>query len=114
MLLFVKLSLLLLYKEINPNRRFGLAVYLVMTICVIQTIGTIAGLIFKCWPIKLSWDPRVPGQCVDARLFYWTITGVNVGTDVLVFVLPIPMIWPVQMTFRQKATLIVMFAVGLL
>src|SRR6478735_1860698 len=53
--------------------------------------------IFQCTPIRWNWD-RFGGEdvdfwCMDLNKLQWSINITNIIFDVVVLVLPIPLIW---------------------
>lgn len=68
-----------------------------------------------CIPFAANWNPSIPGaKCVDwTKLYRWGILP-NVFTDLGILVLPLPIVWNLQTTFRMKLGLTVTFAVGVL
>lgn len=52
------------------------------------------------------------GSCVDRTAVYICTAALGIATDVILLVMPIPMIVRLQMPSRQKVGLILLFAVG--
>ncbi|TDZ39514.1 Satratoxin biosynthesis SC1 cluster protein 4 [Colletotrichum trifolii] len=110
---FAKMSLLTMYLQLSPHKPFRTAV-LASIIFVAVCTATISFTLFvHCAPIRKAYDLRTDGgTCLDADILYMAISAVNVITDVLLFVLPIPMIRSLRMGFAQKLGAMGMFAVG--
>ena len=75
----------------------------------------IAGLLlFGCQPIRAAWDPYTfaTGKCVNLTVLYITIAVANIVSDVVLFVIPIPMIVRLKMPMAQKVGAAIMFGVG--
>ena len=71
-------------------------------------------LIFGCTPIDKSWNPTTPGHCIPATkvgLFYGSM---NFSTDVLIFVLPLPMVWRLKLSRENKLGVILIFMGGVM
>lgn len=80
---------------------------------VSYTIGIFFSLIFACKPIEKSWDVTITtGSCINRPALYITTAVLGVATDVVLLVLPVPMVLKLQMPVLQKAGLLLMFAVG--
>lgn len=69
-------------------------------------------LIFACSPIKKTWDASVPGQCIDEAAIYVMTAVVNIGTDVVIFLLSVPLVWKLGLPFIQRVGVVFMFGVG--
>ncbi|EWG55579.1 hypothetical protein FVEG_13561 [Fusarium verticillioides 7600] len=72
--------------------------------------------IFQCTPIRWNWD-RFSGEdadfwCMDLNKLQWSINITNIVFDVVVLVLPIPLIWKTKSTFRRKLGIVLMFSLG--
>jgi hypothetical protein len=112
-ILFIKLSILLLYLRISPERKFRIAVQLVIAIVVGYNLASAFANLFSCNPISKTWDVSITeGSCINRPLFYFANAGANIGTDVIMIVLPIPMLWNLQLPMRQKLALIGIFMAG--
>ncbi|KAF1940627.1 hypothetical protein EJ02DRAFT_435494 [Clathrospora elynae] len=108
-----KLSLLLFYLTLSHLRWFKLCVYASMFLVVGYNIALVFPLIFACTPFKRNWDiTTTDGSCIDRTPLYMATAVLNMITDILLLVLPIPMIVKLQMPRAQKAGLICIFGVG--
>jgi hypothetical protein len=77
------------------------------------TVGISLSLIFACNPIEKSWDVTITtGACISRPALYITTAVLGVATDIVLLLLPVPMVLKLQMPTFQKAGLLLMFAVG--
>jgi hypothetical protein len=84
-----------------------------MFLVVGYNVALIFPLIFACTPIRRNWDVTITdGSCIDRTPLYMATAVLNMITDVLLLVLPIPMVIRLQMPRAQKAGLICIFGVG--
>lgn len=65
-----------------------------------------------CLPVESFWNPSVPGRCMNFETVWYTMAGVNVATDFILFFLPIPVISSLHLPRRQKLMLLVVFGLG--
>ena len=70
--------------------------------------------IFECTPVKKSWEKQIAGTCINLQTFFFANAAFNVITDILVMVLPIPVIAKLQITRKQRIGLGLIFCVGIL
>ena len=70
--------------------------------------------VFTCTPIKKFWQPDIAGKCINERTLWFTNAGLNIATDFIIFVLPIPVIVRLNLPTRQKVLLGLIFTIGLL
>ena len=84
----------------------------VATLVVIWATATVVVGLFICTPIRKIWDPQTPGACLNLVQFYYGIQIPNIITDVVVLVLPIPVILKLPLDKVQKISLCVIFGLG--
>lgn len=68
---------------------------------------------FLCNPPRKAFNFKVEGgSCTDAAILYMATAVSNIVTDVILFVLPIPMVYNLHMPKIQKLGAIIVFAIG--
>ncbi len=110
--LFVKLSILLFYLRINPDRTFRILAYSIGAFEITYILISIGIEIFGCSPVARSWDFYIPGNCVNEKDSFYVQAVFNIITDFATLVLPIRMCVRLQLPTRQKWMLGLTFAVG--
>jgi hypothetical protein len=114
--MFIKLSLLYLYKRISTpgNRRFSIAWWITAFVVIGYTIPSLLATIFQCRPVKAAWDFRFvePNNCIHVGNLYVSHAVLNAITDVIFLLLPIPSVWALSITMREKITISLLFALG--
>jgi hypothetical protein len=110
-----KLSILELYRKIFPSTTMMLCCVSTQAIVVMWALATIFVALFLCQPIAFNWDNTIPGgECGDT-LASWKSTGiVNIITDIVVLLLPIPPLYKLQMALYQKIAIMATFTLGIL
>lgn len=110
---FSKFTLLLIFRRISTAKAHRLAIYAVMAVVVGYSIALILVLIFQCNPIERAWNVGiVTGSCVNRPAVYVATASVNIGTDLAILLLPVPMVLSLRLPWPQKIGLALMFAVG--
>lgn len=108
-----KLVLLLFYVRIFSNPRFKLAAYAVVSFVIAWCPAVFFTDLFQCSPIALAWDKSIRGgACINVLAFFRYIAVPTVLSDAAVLVLPLPMIWQLHTTTRQKLALSGVFLLG--
>lgn len=108
-----KFSILLLYLKLGPIRWFHVAVYITMFIVIGANFALIFAFIFACTPVKRGWDITITeGSCINRAALYIATAVLNMITDILLLLLPIPIVVRLQMPRIQKLGLILIFAIG--
>jgi hypothetical protein len=110
---FSKLSILALYLRLSPARWFRTLVCGLIGIVSAYSVAYLLISIFGCTPVAASWDLSIPSpKCVDTLTSYMVLSIANIVMDCCTLALPIPVVLPLQMARRQKASLILLFATG--
>ena len=110
-----KTSLLLLYYRIfGVAKRFRYALwisaFLVLGYWTAMTILAFLG----CTPFARNWNKAIPGSCVNLVAFFRWNGISNLLIDFLILLLPLPMVWRLNVGTRQKLELSGIFLLGLL
>ncbi|CCF37138.1 integral membrane protein [Colletotrichum higginsianum] len=109
-----KLSLLVLYLRLSPDRWFRLVTMALIGFATAYALAYLFLIVFGCRPIHASWilSARDSAKCIDKNKIYLALSGTNIIMDVVCLVLPLNIIIPLQMATRQKCSLILLFATG--
>lgn len=72
--------------------------------------------IFSCSPIAKSWDILITdGYCVvDLRVLNAVATAHNSGSDFIILAIPQLVIWRLNLTWKKKVNLSIVFMVAIL
>ena len=109
----IRMSVLLFYHRIfGKEHRFKMALWITMVILVAWYIAITALAVFQCSPVKKQFDLTIPGHCLS---FYGTFIGVTVPNffiDVLLLLLPVPMLWNLKIKKTKKIALTANFLLG--
>ncbi|CAL8576420.1 hypothetical protein XPA_002305 [Xanthoria parietina] len=107
-----KVAILIFYLRLNPQKTFRYSVFAVLFITVGYMIALCFALFFQCRPVAKVWNPLLEGHCVNAKDLYLWNTILNVITDFLVILVPIPMLRTLQVGTRQKWVIGLLFGIG--
>lgn len=108
----VKLSILFLLRRIFPKRQFHYTLWITGIIMSAYTITQIICVIIHCVPFAALWDPKVPAHCIDLDDVILVCSSLNIATDVAILILPMPQLWNLKITTRQKLQLTFIFLLG--
>jgi hypothetical protein len=109
-----KISILSLYIRIFPVAWVKWVSWATMGVIIAWTIATILAGCLICRPFAFNWDQTIPGGSCGDQVSSFTVTGViNLVTDIIVLVTPMPRLYMLQMATYKKVTLITVFGLGL-
>ncbi|KAL8809828.1 MAG: hypothetical protein Q9200_003074 [Gallowayella weberi] len=111
-----KIAILLLYIRVFTTelRRFTLAVTVIGTFIVATGITTIVGSVLQCMPIAYNWDKTTPGRCINEVNFARYMAIANIITGFAMLILPLPMVWRLNINVPQKIALTATFLHGIM
>lgn len=114
-----KISLLLLYMRIFGHIPwFKRTVISFITILILYTLASCTTSLLQCRPISDAWAVRTPGaprtmkQCIDMMSFFIFNGSFAVFTDLIVLLLPLPLIYTLRPARHQNLALVPLLALG--
>ncbi|TVY50486.1 hypothetical protein LCER1_G008140 [Lachnellula cervina] len=111
--MFIKLSLLSFYLRLLPNNNYSRSiVYAMITVSVVLGVGSILAAALQCIPIASLWNATIKGKCINVNLFYFANAAVNIITDAIIYCMPIPTLWRLQLPMIQRIGLCALLGLG--
>ncbi|OHE94570.1 integral membrane protein [Colletotrichum orchidophilum] len=112
---FIKIGITIMLQRIFFVRKFVIAARITMGLCVCWMLFTILIGIFICQPVAMNWDPETPGGwCGDQNAGFAAVGFFDLATDLIILVLPIPMVYNLQLRLPHKVALYAIFGAGAL
>ena len=110
----VKISLLLLYRRIFTTASFKPWYSAFGVACVMWLLAQLFAGIFQCRPFDAAFEADIlfTDRCINLEAYYRGVTASNLGLDIIALCLPLPMIWRLQLSRRQKLGLTGIFLLG--
>ncbi|KAF2128865.1 hypothetical protein P153DRAFT_376229 [Dothidotthia symphoricarpi CBS 119687] len=112
-LVTVKLGILAFYYRVFVVPLFRKFVLATAAFIVAWGVGITVALLFACRPLETYWDVNVKGSCLRLVTFTYFTNISNLITDIWIFLMPVPMIWHLQLQMKKKLLLSLIFCVGL-
>ena len=111
-----KVSLLMLYRRIFTIdiKWFRVGWWMNMTFLALYFIGVNIDLALQCLPQSVDHLWNLQDSCSPNFKVAKIIGGVNAFLDLTLLLLPIPMVWGLQMPRKRKVAVSGIFGVGLL
>lgn len=107
-----KLAILVLYRRLFPAKRVRVIIYILASVLVGASIANTTAVLAACRPFSANWNISGDAVCIDRHaLFIWSSLP-NMITDLVILILPLPIIWRLQMDNSMKAGLTFTFIVG--
>ena len=116
----VKLSILFFYRTFATKKTFRRLVHATIAFVMASTTGMILVTAFEC-PSKPSlaysehiFTRRKQYGCLPVRKLYFAQASMNIFSDIVVFILPLPVLIKLRMETHKRVGLLFLFSVGLL
>ncbi|KAI0007137.1 hypothetical protein F4779DRAFT_525316 [Xylariaceae sp. FL0662B] len=111
---FSKLALALFYRSLSPQWWWKWSIAGIIAFIIGYNIAIFFALLFACTPVQKSWDITLTtGSCLDRPSIYVSQVAFGTVSDVLLFIIPIPMVVQLRITRAQKVGILGVFAFGL-
>ncbi|KAF4817812.1 Satratoxin biosynthesis SC1 cluster protein 4 [Colletotrichum siamense] len=111
-----KISVLFFYLRIFPNKPFRWATYGTMGYIIISTTVLLFMQIFQCIPFEFNWvgwrGDYGPHHCLDINTLAFVAGGLSISHDIIIILLPLPLLYKLNMSRRKKAGIFFMFGLG--
>jgi hypothetical protein len=110
----IKATFLLQYRRSFPLPIVRRVCFFVL--CFVVLWGVVAVIVsgFICVPLKRLWDPFTPGYCINELAFWYVSSVISLITDLIIFIIPLPLLRTLPIRRAQKAVLMVVFGLGFL
>ena len=68
-----------------------------------------------CVPVAYGWDPSIPGgHCSNREAALLSVSIIDAVTDASILILPLPMIWKLQIPRVKQVSLAFIFGIAVL
>ncbi|KAH7406368.1 hypothetical protein DE146DRAFT_777507 [Phaeosphaeria sp. MPI-PUGE-AT-0046c] len=105
----------LIHKGIFPGKVNKWFCHSLIVFEIVWAIASFFLTLFQCKPIQSYWLIQSPVRdCLDVSTLYYTTSCLNILTDFIIFLWPAKDLASVQISLRQRITLITMFCLGVI
>lgn len=115
-LVFIKASICAQLVRITTNRYYIIFLWTLVALSAMVSLLGFFAVLLRCKPVAASWDPSL-GTCVDQMIIIvitYVVSGMNIFTDWSVAVMPVLILWNVQMRKTLKRMAGIIMGVGAL
>ncbi|KAL1883347.1 hypothetical protein Daus18300_000405 [Diaporthe australafricana] len=108
----VKCSILVLYYNLFPSRKFQLCIWGMVAFVIGWTISFFFSHLFTCYPITVFIEPYYNNSCVEIVTMFLALLFTDVVADFAILLLPVPMVLKVQLPLKKKLAVLAMLGLG--
>ena len=85
-----------------------------MAFILLFGISLVLQTFLLCRPFAKIWDGLLPGTCASGKAIFLASGIINIVIDLIMIILPMPLVWQLQMSQQRKFALSAVFALGIL
>jgi hypothetical protein len=114
---FTRLSLLCFYYRLIEHinlRRYRFVLHLVVIISVLFFLAYITALSLVCIPLYNFWSSDIHAKCFNLGTFLFSVTIVSTCLELVIALLPVPIIFTLQMNKSQQWSVACLLSLGVL
>ncbi|KAF9700165.1 hypothetical protein EKO04_001959 [Ascochyta lentis] len=114
--IFSKVAILAFYSRLFPDfiRWFRWSVRGMVAFMFVHGFVFFLLVVFQCWPVRSIWDKTVTdAKCLPvSAVIGFTGAALSIVEDIIILLLPLPVVWKLQMSIRKKIGVILLISVG--
>ncbi|KAM3069223.1 hypothetical protein ACMFMG_010739 [Clarireedia jacksonii] len=108
-----QLSILFFYVRLfGVKQWFRIALYVSIFIVSAWWISAFISEVTACIPLAAAWTPHLKGTCINDEEMCTAVGMLHVVFDFLILILPIPLIWGLQMSVWSRTIVSLVLSVG--
>ncbi|KAF2125297.1 hypothetical protein P153DRAFT_378779 [Dothidotthia symphoricarpi CBS 119687] len=99
----------------NKRKAYQWSIYVMMAAVAIVMASTTMYEFFHCKPIPMNWRTVEGGSCLpqsNITGFSFALSVVSIASDWFCALIPIPLLWNVQLDFRVKLSVLALLGLG--
>ena len=117
--LFLRVSVAILLVRIASTKLQRLLIYFALFLMCLISTAFLFVVIFQCHPVDYYWEQYLfeKGSCISANVIADTAyahSGVSFAADCILGLLPIWLLWKVQISLKRKLAIASLLGMGLL
>ncbi|CAG8952794.1 hypothetical protein HYFRA_00009039 [Hymenoscyphus fraxineus] len=107
-----KFCILCLYHRVFKPKTYRYAIYFIAVWLGLQWLAHFIAQFSLCTPFEKQWHPKIEGHCKSSFTLWTWLVLPGIISDVMIVLLPLPMIWRLQTNIGQKLGLTATFLTG--
>ena len=109
-----KISMGILYFRAFKTKNYQRILIVYLVFVIVSGLWMVLSTLFFCTPIRGFWDKSIHSYCMPQAVIWCLNAALQIATDLLTVVLPMPALAKLHLARRQRFALIVIFSLGLL
>ncbi|KAI1857934.1 hypothetical protein JX265_010964 [Neoarthrinium moseri] len=117
LLALCKIAILCFFLRIFPNRWFRYTVFGTISFVALSALIFIFLQIFQCLPVYYNWEGWKGNfgdhRCINVNTLTYSAALIAILQDVIILILPLPLLIGLNTSWRKKVGIILMFSLGI-
>lgn len=116
-LVLTKISVGLFLLRLTPSETYIRLIWVLIVLTILSWAGNFLTVFFQCNPLSQIWGAITTGQCMppaNLKFAAFFNSSFSALTDLLFAMLPIPLLWNLQMDRRTKTAIVAILSLGVL
>lgn len=110
---FPKLLVVMLYLHVLTNKYERIAAKVLVAVVSATWLSYTVAALFQCSPINFAWNKMIAnGRCFNVKVFENSSSVPNIVTTLAVLVLPVRMVWTLNISITRRICLLLIFFTG--
>ncbi|KAG4425460.1 hypothetical protein IFR04_001379 [Cadophora malorum] len=106
----IKISIILQYLRVFVGRRIRSWCWATIALVAVYGLETVITAVITCIPVNAFWLGG--GSCIPKKFLWFFNAAFNILTDIIILVLPMPVLSSLRLPLKQKIGLMFVFALG--
>ncbi|KAH8587635.1 hypothetical protein B0O99DRAFT_393870 [Bisporella sp. PMI_857] len=111
-IVFTKLSILAFYWRVFSSQMMQVLIRITAGVVICGSTGFFMTSAIQCNPIHKVWDTVIGGTCINTNAFHLANAAFNIITDFSLLVLPLHVIWKLQISQSKKVMVSCLLTLG--
>lgn len=112
-ILFPKSAILAIFLRIFTKAPYRKTCYALAVLLIANWVANTTAGLLMCVPLRYLWDKSIlGGHCFDINTYFRWSSLINILTDVVMLLLPLPVVWKLRTSTNIKIGLSFTFAMG--
>ena len=108
----IKIAILLFYHRLFPSTTFRKVTYGIGTFVLLNLVSNFLAFLLQCLPVSSFWQPQIQHHCITQDPFYLSVAALSLVSDVFILIMPMPMVWGLNISRQRKIGLSLVFLLG--
>ncbi|KAL2846976.1 hypothetical protein BJY01DRAFT_247033 [Aspergillus pseudoustus] len=108
-----KIAMVLLYMRLFSTRTYRILLWVLLVLIVCSGLWMVIGTLLICIPVQAFWDQSISHTCLSREVVWYLNAALQIAGDLILVLVPMPQLIKLRIPRKQKACVMLIFALGL-